>query len=352
VLTLVGGDDADVTVLVYAGTTLLARSVASGRVARPTAQFGSSGAYALSARLVRGRRSATLSAGTAVVADFPLPSAILSSTLASLVVGVPRAASLSLDAPLDRSATIELCVAPDWTAPNCAVASIAGATVSFTAIPTATGSCRLYARVSSPFGQTRTLAFGAVFVDGPGSTFVMPTSVSATPVVLSAPETADIQLSLAPSATAACAVSVAGMAARCGLVGGVARLALKVPAGSWTLVARVTSTLGVEGPALSAPVAARPYTHATSAALAPASVTAGSVTLAARLGGYDPLFAGSAVLDFSGPTRFSATAALVAGTATVKVVLAAGAYVVAASSVSPGGVRGPLLVASVEALPR
>ena len=254
--------------------------------------------------------------------------------------------------------------------------------VTFTATPTQSGMCSVYAVVAAPVTgstQTATLAYTGpttqgFFVDATGSNYTMPTSftytaagsfVDGNPTTMTVTATG-ASATAAPVAVfygASAGILTTALLTQCGtgtLASGAATVTVAIPAGTWYVYIRVTSPMGAVGPIVgaAATLTSRAYVHATSvASVAPATVVEGtSSSLAVTLGGYDTGSTGTASVYYHATSGSPAptlvgTAALVAGVVTVTLAaVPQGSYYVYARTISAAGVQGPLVASGTAVL--
>jgi hypothetical protein len=315
------------------------------------------------------------------VVSYALPSTIADATIGALVVGTAATAQTVRLSGSSTGSLAKANIAVSVGGPNnCTVTAYDSVTgvATFTATPTVSGMCTLYATITAPVTgstQTATLAFtGATgqgfFVDNTGSTYTMPSSFTYSPAagyVDGSPTTMTITTTGASAAAAPIAVfygassgiSTAALLTQCGsgsLASGTATVSVAVPVGTWYVYARVTSPLGAVGRIMgaAATLTSRAYVHATSiASFTPAvPVRSSETTFALTLGGYDTVGAGTASVYYSetspdGNPTLIGTAALVSGVVSVKGTILLSTYYLYARSVSPSSVQGDLLVSAL-----
>ena len=319
------------------------------------------------------------------VSSYSLPVSISTATIgSSLVVGTTTGVgsqSLTLSGGGNIGALSAANISVYIGAPgNCTVTNYntSNGVVSFTAKPTVSGMCMLYAIITAPItGSTQTTSLvytGATsqgfFVDVSSSTYTMPTSfTSYTPgsgYVDGNPTVMTVNTSGASSATAPIVVyygassgatTLSGLTL-CGsgnLVSNSASVTVSIPTGTWYIYIRVTSALGGLGPILqnASTLTSRTYVQAGSISsftpLVP--VENANTTFAVTLGGYDTGSAGTASVYYSSTTSdtnpiFIGKAALVSGVVTVTGKVPINSYYLYARSASLSSVQGGLLGSS------
>ena len=320
------------------------------------------------------------SSSAITIISYSLPTSISAATIGTLVVGTSTSAgsqSLTLNGGGNIGALSASNISVYIGAPgNCTVTNYntSNGVVSFTAKPTVSGMCMLYAIITAPItgsAQTTSLVYtGATsqgfFVDVPSSTYTMPTSFTYSPTntyVDVTPSNMTVTTSGASSATApifvyygasANVTTLSGLTA-CGsgtLASNSATISVTIPSGTWYVYVTVTSPLGVLGSILgtASTLSSRAYIQAGSISsftpLVP--VQNANTTFAVTLGGYDTVAQGTASVYYSATTSdtnptFIGKAALVSGVVTVTGKVPLSSYYLYARTASSLSVEGNLV---------
>ena len=321
------------------------------------------------------------SSSAITVVTYSLPTSISAATIgSSLVVGTSTGAgtqSLTLSGGGNIGALSAANISVYIGAPgNCTVTNYntSNGVVSFTAKPTVSGMCMLYAIITAPTtGSTQTTSLvytGATsqgfFVDVTGSTYTMPTSftsytptntyVDVTPsnmTVTTSGSNASVAIVVYYGASASM-TTLSGLTA-CGsgtLTSNSATVSVAIPSGTWYVYVTVTSPLGVLSPIIgtASTLLSRAYIQAGSISsftpLVP--VQNANTTFAVTLGGYDTVAQGTASVYYSATTSdtnptFIGKAALVSGVVTVTGKVPLSSYYLYARTASSLSVQGNLI---------